>query len=291
MGTFPYRNLRLAGPAATSCEITQKTGRLRDLFARDPARFEKLSVEAAGLVSRLFEKYCRRKTPCKYCALSHAMMQVEKPARRHVRRQGNQSHRTARRLAYRIAQTARRTNCCWMEKTSSSRRACSARQNCRCSPIAYAPVTWRGFDGREITDIVNIGIGGSYLGPKMTCQALRAFATSAAENAFRLQCRWARSRCTAAADRSGHDSVHHFVKNLQHVGDDDERTSARAWFLKSCRRGRIAETLRCSLHPIWNLVTAIRYRSRKTCFRSGTGSVAAIRYGRRSACRLRCRSV
>jgi len=35
---------------------------------------------------------------------------------------------------------------------------------------------WRGYDDREITDVVNIGIGGSYLGPKMTCQALRSFA-------------------------------------------------------------------------------------------------------------------
>ncbi len=37
---------------------------------------------------------------------------------------------------------------------------------------------WTGRDGRAITDIVNIGIGGSYLGPKMVCQALRSFAHS-----------------------------------------------------------------------------------------------------------------
>ncbi len=34
---------------------------------------------------------------------------------------------------------------------------------------------WRGGTGREITDIVNIGIGGSDLGPQMVCEALRAF--------------------------------------------------------------------------------------------------------------------
>ena len=32
---------------------------------------------------------------------------------------------------------------------------------------------WRGFTGREITDVVNIGIGGSDLGPQMVCEALR----------------------------------------------------------------------------------------------------------------------
>ncbi|MDF3885296.1 glucose-6-phosphate isomerase, partial [Cupriavidus basilensis] len=32
--------------------------------------------------------------------------------------------------------------------------------------------TWRGWNGRVITDVVNIGIGGSDLGPRMVCRAL-----------------------------------------------------------------------------------------------------------------------
>jgi glucose-6-phosphate isomerase len=35
---------------------------------------------------------------------------------------------------------------------------------------------WRGYSGRRITDIVNIGIGGSDLGPVMVCEALRPYA-------------------------------------------------------------------------------------------------------------------
>ena len=35
---------------------------------------------------------------------------------------------------------------------------------------------WRGHDGRAITDVVNIGIGGSDLGPAMVCEALKPFA-------------------------------------------------------------------------------------------------------------------
>ena len=31
---------------------------------------------------------------------------------------------------------------------------------------------WRGFTGQRLTDIVNIGIGGSDLGPRMVCKAL-----------------------------------------------------------------------------------------------------------------------
>jgi glucose-6-phosphate isomerase len=35
---------------------------------------------------------------------------------------------------------------------------------------------WRGYTGKSITDIVNIGIGGSDLGPVMVCQALAPYA-------------------------------------------------------------------------------------------------------------------
>ncbi len=34
---------------------------------------------------------------------------------------------------------------------------------------------WRGYSGKRITDVVNIGIGGSDLGPRMACFALAAF--------------------------------------------------------------------------------------------------------------------
>jgi glucose-6-phosphate isomerase len=36
---------------------------------------------------------------------------------------------------------------------------------------------WKGFSGREITDVVNIGIGGSDLGPVMVTEALKPYAT------------------------------------------------------------------------------------------------------------------
>ena len=35
---------------------------------------------------------------------------------------------------------------------------------------------WRGFTGKKITDVVNIGIGGSDLGPAMVCKALQHYA-------------------------------------------------------------------------------------------------------------------
>ncbi len=34
---------------------------------------------------------------------------------------------------------------------------------------------WKGYTGKSITDVVNIGIGGSDLGPKMVCEALKPY--------------------------------------------------------------------------------------------------------------------
>lgn len=49
---------------------------------------------------------------------------------------------------------------------------------------------WRGFSGRAITDVVNIGVGGSDLGPFMACQALNEFVP---EEASRLHIHFASS--------------------------------------------------------------------------------------------------
>lgn len=38
--------------------------------------------------------------------------------------------------------------------------------------------TWSGFSGERITDIVNIGIGGSDLGPRLVCEALQPYRVS-----------------------------------------------------------------------------------------------------------------
>jgi glucose-6-phosphate isomerase len=43
---------------------------------------------------------------------------------------------------------------------------------------------WLGATGLGITDVINIGIGGSDLGPKMVCQALRSFAHQGIQSHF-----------------------------------------------------------------------------------------------------------
>ena len=50
---------------------------------------------------------------------------------------------------------------CWPTCGSSAKRSARAQ--------------WKGYTGKAITDVVNIGIGGSDLGPKMVCEALKPY--------------------------------------------------------------------------------------------------------------------
>ena len=43
---------------------------------------------------------------------------------------------------------------------------------------------WKGYTGKPIRNVVNIGIGGSDLGPKMACEALKAYGTPALQCLF-----------------------------------------------------------------------------------------------------------
>ena len=43
---------------------------------------------------------------------------------------------------------------------------------------------WKGYTGKRIRTVVNIGIGGSYLGPEMACRALRPFRERAIDVRF-----------------------------------------------------------------------------------------------------------
>ncbi len=47
--------------------------------------------------------------------------------------------------------------------------------------------SWLGYSGKRITDIVNIGIGGSDLGPVMVCDALKPYSKSRLTRSFCIQ--------------------------------------------------------------------------------------------------------
>ena len=82
---------------------------------------------------------------------------------------------------------------------------------------------WKGHTGKRIRNVVNIGIGGSDLGPVMAYEALRALQRARHDVPLRLQRRRHRLRRGDARPRSGRDAVHRLVEDVHDAGDDDQR--------------------------------------------------------------------
>ncbi|SMB23894.1 glucosephosphate isomerase [Sterolibacterium denitrificans] len=134
---------------------------LRERFAAEPARFADFSLECDGLLLDYSKQHVSREVMAALCALWRSVDIPGWIARMRVGEAINGSEgRAVLHLALREPQP----------------RAEVARvlEHMRdfCAEIHGAH--WRGATGEPIRDIVNIGIGGSDLGPKMATQALAA---------------------------------------------------------------------------------------------------------------------
>ena len=83
--------------------------------------------------------------------------------------------------------------------------------------------SWTGVTGRRIRTVVNIGIGGSDLGPAMATRALDAYPPSGDHHPLRLQRRRGRHRRRPRRPRPGGDAVHRLVEDVHHHRDAHQR--------------------------------------------------------------------
>ena len=118
-------------------------------------------------------------------------------ARRDVPRRSRQFDRTARRAAHRVAQSSPASR-----SSSTAATSCPRSSAERAKMLAFAADVRegrvRGALGQPMTDVVNIGIGGSDLGPAMATRALCALRAGQSARPFRLQRRRRRHRRHAA---------------------------------------------------------------------------------------------
>lgn len=145
---------------------------LRDLFANDAKRFEVFTLEACGLFLDYSKNRITRET---MPLLFQLARESGVEARRDRMFSGEKINSTENRA---VLHTALRnlSNTPVMVDGSDVMPAINA---VRERMIRFAETVrsgeWRGHTGQAITDIVNIGIGGSDLGPLMACRALHRF--------------------------------------------------------------------------------------------------------------------
>ncbi|HEY8099889.1 MAG TPA: glucose-6-phosphate isomerase [Burkholderiaceae bacterium] len=149
-----------------------KTTRIADLFTREPARFDTHSIRAAGL----FLDYSKNLVDDTTLRLLLGLAQergVEE--QRDAMFAGEKINFTEQRAVLHTALRAPLEPDLKIEGQYVSRDVHTVLERMRVFSERVRLGEWLGHTGKPITDIVNIGIGGSDLGPKMVCRALRAF--------------------------------------------------------------------------------------------------------------------
>ena len=146
--------------------------RLDQWFAADAERFRKFSLEFDGMLLDYSRHFLTGETVPLLMALARAR---ELPAWIERLFQGEHVNHTEDRAALHMALRADRPVFCdGNDVTVDVRRVLTRMET---FTRAVRGGTHTGFTGKRLTDVVSIGIGGSYLGPQLACQALRPYAT------------------------------------------------------------------------------------------------------------------
>ncbi|MFA7279425.1 MAG: glucose-6-phosphate isomerase [Sterolibacterium sp.] len=135
---------------------------LRELFATDPQRFGRFSLNHDGLLL----DFSKQRVNSEVMTALHSLWTSAKvPEWIAKMRAGEPINASEGRAVLHIA----------LREPAPRREVCAVLEKMRgfCADIHSG--SWRGASGETICDVVNIGIGGSDLGPKMATQALSAF--------------------------------------------------------------------------------------------------------------------
>lgn len=145
---------------------------LRSLFAKDEQRFSRFSFEWESILFDYSKNRITEKTVALLLDLARAM---NLEARRDAMFAGEKINVTEERAVLHVAlrNRASRPICVDGKNVMSEVNAVLSQMEKFTQRVLAG--AWKGYTGKAITDVVNIGIGGSDLGPVMVTEALRPY--------------------------------------------------------------------------------------------------------------------
>ena len=146
---------------------------MRDLFANDPQRFERFSLRLGEL---LFDYSKNRVTEQSMQYLFDLARQANLSTWIEAMFSGQKINNTEDRAVLHVALRNRSNNPIFVDGQDVMPEVNRVLGKMRSFSEAVRSGEWKGYTGKAIRDIVNIGIGGSDLGPKMVCEALKPYA-------------------------------------------------------------------------------------------------------------------
>ncbi|MBK5293801.1 MAG: glucose-6-phosphate isomerase [Acidobacteriia bacterium] len=146
---------------------------MRDLFTADPHRFSKLSLRLDDI---LFDYSKNRVTAETLRLLLDLARQMDLPSRIEAMFSGEKINNTEGRAVLHVALRNRSGHRVCVDGADVMPEVSRVLGKMRHFSDAVGSGAWKGYSGKPVTDIVNIGIGGSDLGPNMVCTALKHYA-------------------------------------------------------------------------------------------------------------------
>ncbi|MEO5572934.1 MAG: glucose-6-phosphate isomerase [Gammaproteobacteria bacterium] len=146
---------------------------MRDLFAGDPQRFAKYSLSCGDL---LLDYSKNRITDETLVLLQNLARQAKLKTWIEKMFNGEKINFTEYRAVLHVALRNRSNRPISTEGRNVMKDVNAELAHMREFSEAIRNGVWKGYTGKAISDVVNIGIGGSDLGPMMVCEALRPYA-------------------------------------------------------------------------------------------------------------------
>jgi glucose-6-phosphate isomerase len=145
---------------------------MRDLFIQDPHRFDKFSLRFNDLV---FDFSKNRITAETMALLFDLARQAGLAEATEAMFTGQKINNTERRAVLHAALRNRSNRPIVVDGEDVMPEVNRVLGKMRAFSEAVRSGAWRGYTGQPITDVVNIGIGGSDLGPKMVTEAIKPY--------------------------------------------------------------------------------------------------------------------
>ncbi|PKO47522.1 MAG: glucose-6-phosphate isomerase [Betaproteobacteria bacterium HGW-Betaproteobacteria-22] len=147
---------------------------MRDIFANDPNRFEKYHLKFADI---LFDYSKHRITDATLPLLFQLAREANIEQWRDKMFSGEKINITENRAVLHTALRNRANTPVYVDGHDVMPDVNAVLAQMREFTTKVRNGAWLGYTGKRITDIVNIGIGGSDLGPVMVCDALKPYAS------------------------------------------------------------------------------------------------------------------
>ncbi|MBN1873623.1 MAG: glucose-6-phosphate isomerase [Anaerolineae bacterium] len=151
---------------------------MRDLFVRDSQRFKNFSLRLPAGISDgdiLFDYSKNRVTQETMRLLCDLARQADLQSKIEAMFTGQKYNNTENRAVLHVALRNRSNRPILVDGEDVMPGVNAVLARMRRFSDAVRLGTWKGYTGKPISDIVNIGIGGSDLGPKMVCEALKPY--------------------------------------------------------------------------------------------------------------------